>query len=75
MKRLFLVDATALAYRGHFALLKNPLTSIKGLVGLAELDPSRATERLGVLQKEVCRMQLILEDHLSFARPLTPLVA
>ncbi|MCU1283277.1 MAG: integral rane sensor signal transduction histidine kinase [bacterium] len=55
--------------------LKNPLTSIKGLLGLAELDPSRATERLGVLQKEVCRMQLILEDHLSFARPLTPLVA
>jgi signal transduction histidine kinase len=55
--------------------LKNPLTSIKGLVGLAELDPSRAAERLAVLQKEVCRMQLILEDHLSFARPLTPLVA
>jgi signal transduction histidine kinase len=55
--------------------LKNPLTSIKGLVGLAELDPSRATERLAMLQKEVCRMQLILEDHLSFARPLTPLVA
>ena len=55
--------------------LKNPLTSIKGLVGLAELDPSRATERLAVLQKEVCRMQLIIEDHLSFARPLTPLVA
>jgi signal transduction histidine kinase len=55
--------------------LKNPLTSIKGLVGLAELDPSRATERLAVLQKEVCRMQLIVEDHLSFARPLTPLVA
>ena len=55
--------------------LKNPLTSIKGLVGLAELDPSRAGERLAVLQKEVCRMQLIIEDHLSFARPLTPLVA
>jgi signal transduction histidine kinase len=55
--------------------LKNPLTSIKGLVGLAELDPSRAAERLAVLQKEICRMQLILEDHLSFARPLTPLVA
>jgi len=54
--------------------LKNPLTSIKGLVGLAELDPSRAAERLAVLQKEVCRMQLILEDYLSFARPLTPLV-
>ena len=53
--------------------LKNPLTSIKGLVGLAELDPSRAGERLAVMQKEVCRMQLILEDHLSFARPLTPL--
>jgi DNA polymerase-1 len=31
MRRLFLVDATALAYRGHFALLRNPLTNTKGV--------------------------------------------
>ena len=31
MKTLFLVDATALAYRGHFALLRNPLVSTKGV--------------------------------------------
>jgi two-component system sensor histidine kinase HydH len=54
--------------------LNNPIASIQGLVGLAELAPARAGERLAVLQKEVSRMQLLLDEHLSFARLLTPLV-
>ena len=28
--RVFLLDGTALAYRGHFALIKNPLTTTRG---------------------------------------------
>ena len=36
--RLFLLDGTALAYRSHYALLKNPLTT-SGACGL--LNPSR----------------------------------
>jgi signal transduction histidine kinase len=62
------------AIRGEMAdALKNPLASIKGLVGLVALEPERARERLDVLQREVCRTQAIVEEYLSFARPLTPL--
>lgn len=56
--------------------LKNPLAAIKGLVQLVERsasdDPSR--ERLGVVRSEVDRMEVILRDYLSFARPLEDLV-
>ncbi len=54
--------------------LKNPLCSIKGLASLMALDPARSGERLEVLQKEVHRMQHILDDFLTFSRPLTPLL-
>jgi two-component system, NtrC family, sensor histidine kinase HydH len=53
--------------------LKNPLASIKGLAGLMALQPARANERLQVLTKEVCRMESIVEEYLSFAKPLSPL--
>jgi signal transduction histidine kinase len=52
--------------------LKNPLTGIKALVQLglrsAAEEPSR--ERLEVVEREVTRMQEILQNYLSFTRPL-----
>jgi signal transduction histidine kinase len=54
--------------------LKNPLASIKGLAGLIALDPGCAAERLSMLRGECCRMERILDEHLTFERPLTPLV-
>jgi signal transduction histidine kinase len=53
--------------------LKNPLAAIKGLAGLMALEPARAGERLQVLQKEVARMQRIVDELLDFSRPLTPI--
>ena len=56
--------------------LKNPLTSIKGLVQLvarkSSQDP-RTERRLSVLLEEIERMERILTDYLSFSRPLREL--
>jgi two-component system, NtrC family, sensor histidine kinase HydH len=55
--------------------LKNPLSAIKTLVQIsARTAPEGvARERLQTVEAEVLRMQQILQDHLSFARPLEKL--
>ena len=52
--------------------LKNPLTGIKALVQLGLRSPGEAAshERLEVVEREVTRMQEILQNYLSFTRPL-----
>ena len=56
--------------------LKNPLSAVKGLVQLvarAPADSDRSRERLTVVQGEISRMETILHEYLSFARPLEDL--
>jgi signal transduction histidine kinase len=52
--------------------LKNPLTGVKALVQLGLRNPAEAAsrERLEVVEREVTRMQEILQNYLSFTRPL-----
>lgn len=52
--------------------LKNPLTAVKALVQLGLRSPAEAAShpRLEVVEKEVGRVQDILQNYLSFARPL-----
>jgi two-component system, NtrC family, sensor histidine kinase HydH len=55
--------------------LKNPLAAVKGLVQLVAraADSERSRERLDVVQSEISRMETILHEYLSFARPLEDL--
>ena len=55
--------------------LKNPLAAIKGLVQLVDRAPEseRTHDRLAVVHSEIARMETILREYLSFARPLEDL--
>ncbi len=55
--------------------LKNPLASIKGLCQLVARTPDsgRTQERLVVVASEISRMETILNEYLSFSRPLEDL--
>jgi signal transduction histidine kinase len=52
--------------------LRNPLTSVKALVQLGLRQPAEAAShaRLEIVEREVTRMQEILQNYLSFTRPL-----
>jgi signal transduction histidine kinase len=52
--------------------VKNPLAAARGLVQLVarKLDDERDRQRLAVVVAEVDRAVAVLEDYLSFARPL-----
>ncbi len=52
--------------------LRNPLTGIKALVQLGLRSPGETAshERLEIVEREVGRMQEILQNYLSFTRPL-----
>jgi len=54
--------------------LKNPLANIKGLSVLVSRDVQGKTgERMQVMQHEIVRMEEILQEFLTFSRPLSPL--
>ncbi len=55
--------------------VKNPLTAARGLVQLVQrhVDDERDKQRLAVVVTEVDRALAVLQDYLSFARPLSDL--
>lgn len=57
--------------------LKNPLAAVKGLLQLerGRAVDERSKRRFEVMAKGVARMETILHDYLSFARPFEPLHA
>jgi len=56
--------------------IRNPLAAVRGLVELLieNADPARAPKRLDVIRGEVARMETILNDYLTFAKPWGELV-
>lgn len=78
-RRLATVEKRARGLRSFRAKLadelRNPLSVIKGLVQLVTRSPSseRTPERLVVVEDEVARIQRILDEYLSFGRPVDAL--
>jgi len=50
--------------------LKNPLASVQGLVTLLERSDDNRTKRFEVVNREIERMKLTLDELLHFARPV-----
>lgn len=78
-RRLSMIEKRARTLRSFRAKLadelRNPISVIKALVQLVVRSPSqeRNQERLRVLEGEVMRIERIVDDYLSFRRPIEAL--